>query len=493
MLFNSYIFIFVFLPLTLCLWYFLRKKNKDTLAQLALIGMSLWFYGYFHVSYLLIIVGSCLANFLLSFLLEKGPLKGKRTVIRVAGVVLNLLVLGYFKYYDFFIENVNFLFGGNIALKRILLPLGISFFTFQQMSYILDRCRGEAPHYSFIDYLTYITFFPQLIAGPIVYHSEFIPQIKDPKKRDFDELEFAYGISWFVFGLAKKVLIADTLAKAVDFGYSKVFYLDSLGAFVVIIAFTLELFFDFSGYCDMAIGIGKMFRIELPDNFDGPYRSRSVKEFWRRWHMTLGRFFTRYLYIPLGGSRKGKLRQVVNTMIVFTVSGLWHGANWTFVVWGVLHGVGVCVSIFTKGISEKLDKHVWYRGFCQGITFLFVSLNFAIFRADSLKDAGTLFMRLFAFDNFGKYAQVAAAMEIKEFFMITKVLSMKAPQLLVVFEELVFGGFLVFSLVLSMRKTTRKRLEGRALTKGFSTKLAILFVWAVISLSQVSTFLYFNF
>lgn len=493
MLFNSYIFIFVFLPITLVIWYVCRARKHTTIAQIALIAMSLWFYGYFHPAYLILLVGSCLMNYLLSFLLETGPLKGRVRVIRITGVLLNLLLLGYFKYCDFFLENVNFLFSTNYPLQRILLPLGISFFTFQQLSFLLDRCRGEAGHYRLVDYLSYITFFPQLIAGPIVLHDEFLPQIKDSSRYRFDAKDFSYGISWFVFGLAKKVLLADNLAQVVNFGFDTVYFLDSSAALVLAVTYMLELYLDFSGYCDMAIGIAKMFRIDLPENFNAPFRSSSVKEFWNRWHMTLGRFFTKYLYIPLGGNRKGKPRRFLNTMIVFTVSGLWHGANWTFVVWGILHGLGVSFSMLSSCWSRKFDAHKWYSVLCKVTTFFYVTLSFVIFRANSLSDARMFFKRLFAFRNFGKYPQLASHFVLTELYPITKILSAKSPQLLTLFQNGLFAFALILCLILCLRKTTRERLSGRALTGGLSWKLAILFVWSVISLSQVSTFLYFNF
>ena len=492
MLFNSYIFIFLFLPLTLAGWYLLNKLEKYKGAQAFLVVMSLWFYAYFNVSYLAIILASCLLNYGFSFGLTKKDSEGFRKGMLVLGCAVNLGILGYFKYYDFFLENLNALFSANFTLKHILLPLGISFFTFQQLSFVIDRCRGNASHYSLLDYLNFVTFFPQLIAGPIVLHSELVPQFQDKTKRRFDVGSFAQGVAFFVIGMGKKVLLADTLAKAVNFGFSDIAGLDSVSAVLTALGYTFELYFDFSGYCDMAVGLGKMFRIEIPDNFNAPYKSASVKEFWRRWHITLGRFFTTYVYIPLGGSRKGKVRTVVNTMIVFLLSGLWHGANWTFVFWGFLHGVGVSVNSLFMGRREKVPGS-GRRFFWQMVTFVYVCLAFVFFRSDTMAD-GFLFMkRLFSFEYNGSMFAVAEAMSVSEIYIVTKVLSMKAPQLLSIVNLLVLLFVMAVSVFALCRKRTREMVEQCKWSGGFTLAMSVLFVWAVLSLSGVSTFLYFNF
>jgi len=502
MLFNSYIFIFLFLPITLIGWFLLNRMEKYKAAQAFLTAMSLWFYAYFDVSYLSVILVSCLINYLLSFFLTKSENAGFKKGMMVTGCVINLGILGYFKYYDFFLENLNAVFSADFSLKHILLPLGISFFTFQQLSFVIDRCKGKAPHYGVFDYLNFVTFFPQLIAGPIVLHSELVPQFQDRERRRFDAGSFAQGIAFFVIGLGKKVLLADILAKAVNYGFGAVADLDSLSAVLVALAFTFELYFDFSGYCDMAVGIGKMFRMEIPDNFNAPYQSASVKEFWRRWHMTLGRFFTTYVYIPLGGSRKGKGRTVVNTMIVFLLSGLWHGANWTFVFWGFLHGALVSVNSLFMGWKKK--KRVNERGnmgiggslrrhLAKLATFIFVCLAFVFFRSDTMAD-GFLFMkRLFSFEYNGNIFAVAEAVSVSEIYIITKALSMTAPQLLSMVNVAVFLCVIFISVFVLSRKRTREIVENGKWSNGFGLKMAVLFVWSVLSLSGVSTFLYFNF
>ncbi len=502
MLFNSYIFIFLFLPVSLLGWYGLNKLKKYHMAQIFLIAMSLWFYAYFNINYLAVILLSCAVNYLFSFLLTKTEKPAFCKAVLTAGCIVNIGILGVFKYYDFFIGNLNAVFHADFTYKHILLPLGISFFTFQQLSFVIDRCKGRAPHYGLIDYLNFVTFFPQLIAGPIVLHSEIIPQFKDIQKRKFAMEDFAQGICYFVFGLSKKVLLADTLAKAVNYGFSEIAKLDTPGAVMVAVSFMLELYFDFSGYCDMAIGIGRMFGIRIPDNFNAPYKSASVKEFWKRWHMTLGRFFTQYVYIPLGGNRKGTLRTVLNTMIVFLLSGLWHGADWSFVLWGFLHGMGVSVNAIYDRVVKKQGKeetgkggflHRLRRFVCQVITFGFVCLAFVFFRSDSVADSLLFMKRMFSGDSYHFVYYIANELSYAELYIPTKIISMKFPAFLWNFHAYVYLAILALSLFLALGKTTKERLENRKLTAAFSWKMTILFVWSVISLTGVSTFLYFNF
>lgn len=502
MLFNSYIFIFLFLPITLIGWFFLNHIGKYKTAQAFLLAMSLWFYAYFDVGYLSVILISCLINYLFSFLLTKWGSAGAKRGMIIACCAVNLGILGYFKYYDFFLENLNAIFSADYTLKHILLPLGISFFTFQQLSFVIDRCKGKAPHYALLDYLNFVTFFPQLIAGPIVLHSELVPQFQDKKKRRFDAGNFARGIAFFVIGLGKKVLLADTLAKAVNYGFEGIAGLDSLSAAFVALAFTFELYFDFSGYCDMAVGIGKMFQIEIPDNFNSPYKSASVKEFWRRWHMTLGRFFTTYVYIPLGGNRKGRVRTVRNTMAVFLLSGLWHGANWTFVFWGFLHGVGVSVNSLFVGKKQRGrwddNENMGKAGrigryLARLVTFAYVCLAFVFFRSDTMADGFLFFKRLFSFEYNGSIFAVADAVSVSEIYIVTKMLSMKAPQLLGTANMAVLLIVALIGIVVLGGKTTRKIVENSSWSNGAALRIALLFVWSVLSLSGVSTFLYFNF
>ena len=499
MLFNSYFFIFVFLPLSLAGWYLLNRMKRFKLAQGYLIGMSLWFYAWYNASFLWVMLGSCLFNFGVSFLLSRRDKPQMRKFLLIIGCAVNIGALGVFKYYNFFVENVNAVFGADFQTRNILLPLGISFFTFQQLSYLIDRCRGEAPHYGAVDYLSFVTFFPSLISGPIVLHASTVPQFQDEAKRKFSAEGFAKGVMQFVIGLGKKVLLADTLALAVNYGYENIASLDAPAALVAAVGYTLELYFDFSGYSDMAIGVGKMFGIEIPENFNSPYLAVSVKDFWKRWHMTLSRFLQTYVYFPLGGSRKGKLRTFVNTMITFLVSGLWHGANWTFVFWGFLHGLGVAAAGIAESKKEgraSQDKGTQNRALrflCQLATFAYVCMAFVFFRADSIQDGFLLLSRIFFFRADGKLSQMAAAMEPSEIYIVTKALSLIAPSLVGAAQIAAMIFLLAVSFFVLSRKNTVQIIARKQISFGFTLWLAFLFAWSVISLSGVSTFVYFNF
>lgn len=342
MLFNSYIFVFIFFPLCLFGYYGLLRMKRPEAAKVFLTVMSFWFYGYFNLSYLLIMAGSIAFNYIFHLLLSKNPDK-KLMILAVAG---DLGILFYFKYFDFFLSTVNAVFGSSFLLRGILLPLGISFFTFQQISFVVDTYRGEVRNCGLLDYALFVSFFPQLIAGPIVNHDEMLPQFRKVGQEPCKWEQIAEGFGLFVLGLAKKVLIADTFGAGVDYGYDNLTLLGRADAVLVIVFYALQLYFDFSGYCDMARGLGKMLGIEIPVNFDSPYKATNIVDFWKRWHITLNRFFTKYVYIPLGGNRKGRARMYGNLMIVFVLSGLWHGAGWNYIIWGAMHGVLYVVTRF---------------------------------------------------------------------------------------------------------------------------------------------------
>lgn len=498
MLFNSYIFIFLFLPIALLGWYILNRLKAYKAAKFFLAGMSLWFYGYFNIYYLAVIIVSILCNYLLSYLMKFSHSKLSAKLGLLGGVLLNLGLLFYFKYFDFFIENINAVFHANFNLKHILLPLGISFFTFQQLSFIIDRCKGKAEHYSFVNYLTFVTFFPQLVAGPIVLYKEMMPQFEDLSRRKFNSDNFAKGIALFTLGLGKKVLLADVLALPVNYGFEQTAFLDTPSTLLVILAYTFEIYFDFSGYSDMAIGLGKMFNIDLPVNFNSPYKACSVKELWQRWHMTLSRFFIQYVYIPLGGSRKGKLRTIFNTFMVFFLSGLWHGANWTYIAWGTMQGILVIWDnlgiVGVKGSPEKTPSRFHIPRWLGWLfTFSFFNLSLFFFRSDSMANAFQMFKNIFAFKETGYLLKISAKLDIPEFYLIKQVINLSAPELLNYAYLALFVLLLVISAFVLTRKNTLQIVTDSPLNTKLCIWVSIIFVWSVISFSQVSTFIYFNF
>lgn len=490
MLFNSYIFIFIFLPIVLIVWFSLNKIKLYKTAEIFLVGMSLWFYAYFNFSYLFIIVGSCLFNYFISYFINRIEKNKKKSnlikALGIFGIVSNLMILFYYKYFDFFIENVNFIFQKDYNLKHILLPLGISFFTFQQLSFIVDRMKGEAPHYKIIDYMSFVTFFPQLIAGPIVLHSELVPQFKDMEKRKFNVDNFTDGCVQFILGLGKKVLLADTLALVVNNAYNNRYYFTTWSVIVFIITYAFELYFDFSGYCDIAMGIGKMFNYDIPKNFNYPYRSTSMKEFWNRWHITLGRFFVTYVYIPLGGSRKGTKRKLFNYMAVFLLSGLWHGASWNYVMWGFLNGLGVIVN----NLNLKPIKNKFISWICTFGYFLFTLI---FFRCETMNDVGIVLKGFINPVGVKFVVDMAQYMDIPELYIFKRALEILAPDMI---RGLYFIAFVILMIICTLLLCGKNAedivKEGKYTTKK-AIGLSIIFVWSVISLSGVSTFLYFNF
>lgn len=487
MLFNSLFFILIFLPSALLGWYGLQQIKHPLPAKLFLVGMSLWFYGYYNPWYLLILVGSTIVNFIISkmFQICKTPREGK--LVLVLGILFNIGILFYFKYFNFFIDNCNFLLHTDIHIEKIALPLGISFFTFQQLSFVIDRYKKDAPDYVFWDYACFVTYFPQLVAGPIVLHNEFIPQLCQRKNRKPDWDLFYDGVGLFILGLGKKVLLADVLAIVVNAEYDNVAYLDLPAAWITIIFYMLELYFDFSGYCDMARGLGKMFGFRLPQNFDSPLMATSVKDFWRRWHMTLSRFLTTYIYIPLGGNRKGLSIKCRNLLIVFLVSGFWHGANWTYVVWGLLHGMAM---VWEAVFPKFRFKWEWMNRLFTG---LYVTFTFSIFRSESLSQAWLLIKKLFAGGFHSFTVGLSNTLQLPETYVIRKMLELKWPQLQNPFYLICLFSLLGCSLYFIQGKKAEQWLADNGCKKRGVFTLAILFVWAFVSLSQVSTFLYFDF
>ncbi len=506
MLFNSYIFIFCFLPIVLCGWYGLNHFGRYRSAQLFLLLMSLWFYGYYHPAYVILILFSISGSWLVSLCMEK---TGKRKLFGWLGILFHLGILFYYKYYDFFVQNINSVFKTDWVIRNIMLPLGISFFTFQQISFVADRMRGEAPHYSMIEYMSYVVYFPQLIAGPIVSHSDLIPQFQGEECRKFRWENLLYGIRLFTAGLAKKILLADELGALVDAGYENVAALDTPGAFLVMLGYTFQIYLDFSAYSDMAMGLAKMMGISLPVNFRSPYKARSVREFWRRWHITLSAFFTKYVYIPLGGNRVGKVRLIRNTMIVFFLSGLWHGADWTFVLWGLLHGVMISLENIWGWRKQPDKDDTALSGICEDrpagqvkkrslgrwlVTFGFVNLGWVLFRSDSLGTAVLFYKRLVSFTYNGTIWRFGQAMKNWRndllYQLADKIGGYTAGRALcIAWMLLIFGLAAALCKGSDLYEWAKKKPAGCIQMCG----LAVLFCLCVLSFSGLTVFLYFNF
>ena len=361
-----------------------------------LVGGSLVFYSWWNPIYLPLILASMFINYAIgtglnSSLSSKDVQKKRNSSIKLhktrralltTGIVFNISLLGYFKYTDFFIKNFNGIFGTDVPLQHILLPLAISFFTFQQIAYLVDSYRGETKEYDLLNYMLFVTFFPQLIAGPIVHHKEMMPQFSSRSNLVKRYRNIALGMFIFSIGLFKKVVIADTFAQWANAGFDNTTTLSFFEAWATSLSYTFQLYFDFSGYADMAIGAALLFNIRLPINFNSPYKATSIQDFWRRWHMTLSRFLRDYVYIPLGGNRKGYYRTYTNLFATFLIGGIWHGASWMFVIWGAFHGGALIIHRLWQQYGFKM--WTWLAWL---ITFNFINVTWVFFRATDMDSA----------------------------------------------------------------------------------------------------------
>lgn len=484
MLFNSYGFIFLFFPITLLGFFFLQKAGRRlwngtrriSIENAFLLMASFVFYGWLHPEYIPVLISSMAVNYGLFKQMEKP--KHKRKAL-VAGLVFNLGVLACFKYMG----------------TGDFVPLGISFFTFTQIAFLMESYRGNLKEVSALSYGLYVSFFPKIMQGPIALPGEMLPQFQKAEKRVDWERIFR-SLYLFTLGLFKKVLLADTLGGAADFGYANLASLNSVDAIIVMLSYTLQLYFDFSGYCDMAMGIAGMLGIDLPLNFDSPYKASNIMEFWKRWHITLTRFFTRYLYIPLGGNRKGKARTYLNCLIIFLVSGIWHGAGWQFIIWGFLHGaLYVLTRAWIDHRSDQGAKHHKKSRILHVIrvflTFLYVNIAWIFFRAPSVGDALTLLRTIVSF-RFGRINwDLASCFNLDEFWYVIKVAGIDSWQYAhYILMVVILVAMLVLVFLGRNAVESAKKVKPRVVNTIF---MVILFVWSVLSFTGVSSFLYVNF
>ena len=394
MLFSSLEYIFLFLPIVFFTYYILIRHKLIVGAKLFLIFASLFFYSYWNIKYLPLLLASVIINYLFGTTL----LQKKNKFLVIIALIFNIGLLAYFKYANFLVDNFNLLLdtNNNIYLAQITLPLAISFFTFQQIAYIIDCYQNKLKDRNFLNYAIFVTFFPQLIAGPIVHHKEIMPQFKSFRTKFLNYNNIAMGIFIFCVGLFKKIIIADYFSIIVQDGFTNYQSLSLIDSWKTSISYSLQLYFDFSGYTDMAIGSALIFNIKLPFNFNQPYKSLNIKEFWQRWHMTLSNFLKSYVYIPLGGNKSKKI--YLNLMIVFLISGIWHGAGWTFIFWGFLHGAAICLHNFYSKFGFKMPKILaWF------LTFNFINCSWIFFRAENFSQAIVILQKMFAFniENYG--------------------------------------------------------------------------------------------
>ncbi len=480
MLFNSYQFIFVFLPLLLIGWNILQKVHiKSALVFLTL--MSMWMYGSFDIRFLITIISTSLITYLISYWLSRK----KSKLILFAGIAFQLLVLGYFKYTGFFVDNVNAVFKTDINFAQLFIPIGISFYSFGQIAFLVDRYKEEIEHIDILSYFAYTLYFPKIMQGPIAFPKEILDQMFDEEKIKWNADRVLRGLILFSIGLGKKVLLADYLGLVVDYLYSQVYYLDTLCVIMAGLTYAFQIYFDFSGYCDMADGISRMLGINLPQNFNSPYQAESAEDLWRRWHITLNRFLIKYVYIPLGGSRKGKTRTLIHIMIIFTLSGLWHGAAWTYIVWGVMQGLTV---IWDKVRPFKIGKK-----FGQVCTFAFFCFSMLFFRAKTLEESFVLIQKLFFFTWPGFTYRAVSNLKISELYVVREAVEMTSMQYSNILYMIIYLLLIGISFFVITRKNAYSFIEKKEFTKKELVGIALIAALSILSLSRVQTYIYFNF
>ena len=473
MLFNSYEFIFLFLPITFFIYFFLLSKRLITASKGFLVFSSLFFYSWWNITYLPLILASMLFNYVMGNTLNENfsKIKVSKKSILIVAIASNLLLLGYFKYYDFFITGINNIFSLNIEFLHLMLPLAISFFTFQQIAYLVDSYRGETKEYDFLNYALFVTFFPQLIAGPIVHHKEMMPQFSSTYNLIKRHKNIALGLFIFFIGLFKKVYIADNLSIIANNGFSASASLSSIEAWITSLSYTLQLYFDFSGYTDMAIGAALLFNIKLPINFNTPYKAVNIQDFWRRWHITLSRFLRDYIYIPLGGSRVSSFKIYTNLMITFILGGLWHGAGLTFVFWGFLHGSALVIHRLWQKTDIKINTFfAWF------ITFNFINISWVFFRAKDFQEALNILKAMFTY---------------KELLLLShridNVLSQIGAD-----DKLIAIFILALPLAIFFNNSTQLLHDFKP-TKKYIIIILVISIISILEMHKVTEFLYFNF
>jgi alginate O-acetyltransferase complex protein AlgI len=410
MLFNSYVFIFVFLPIILLIFFCLGAYSHR-LAVASLLLASLFFYGWWNLVYVALLAASITFNYFIGVALIKenhrSGIFGKKSILAF-GVAANLGLLAYYKYANFFLTNINTILGAHLGVADIILPLGISFFTFTQIAFLVDSYRGEVREYNFIHYCLFVTYFPHLIAGPVLHHKEIMPQFAEPSTFRPTYENMAIGLTIFSIGLFKKVVVADGIAPFVSPVFDAVAQgntISSGDAWFGVLAYSFQLYFDFSGYSDMAIGISRMFGVNLPINFYSPYKAVNIIEFWRRWHITLSRFLRDYLYIPLGGNRRGSIRRYHNLFLTMLLGGLWHGAGWTYVIWGGLHGLYLVINHAWHGLrrhwgQDLTSNTLISRWIARLLTSVAIVVAWVFFRASGYTAAMSILGSMFGFNGF---------------------------------------------------------------------------------------------
>lgn len=469
MVFTSYQYLLIFLPISVFLFYLF--KNKRYSLYTIILASCVFYYTWGGVKYLSLLGFSLIFNYLIT---KYGINRYKKKWFLSVGVITNICLLGYFKYTNFFVDEFSKIFGISINISQIVLPLAISFYTFQQIAWLIDNYKKEAPDCDFIEYASAVLFFPHLIAGPIVQYHDLVPQLKEIKKRINYKL-LLNGLFLIAVGCIKKVYFADYIASYVDTWYSDISNLNSLKAWLATIGYAFQIYFDFSGYCDIAIGSALILGIKLPQNFNDPYKAESIRDFWRRWHITLGYFLTKYVYIPLGGNRKGKKRTLINIFLMLCISGLWHGAGMQFILWGALHGIAMVLHrIYSESNLFKIPRIASII-----FTFTIVSLFWVAFRSDNVHSLTEFYKNLFCIN-----IPHGVSWEIKSGFDLHQL----RP-----FLYTILLSFIIVYLFPKAQDIFDKYSERYALLFSIISAVTIWITIAKVLTNSYTTFIYFNF
>jgi D-alanyl-lipoteichoic acid acyltransferase DltB (MBOAT superfamily) len=473
------------LPISFIGYFVLNNYYPAAAGKAWLVGSSLVFYSYWSIQYLPLLLGSILANFTIGSVLSQQRSHYKKTVIVLTfGVAANLTLLAYFKYTGWLIENINQLAGAHQTIPNIVLPLGISFFTFTQIAFLVDSSRGYAKEYNFINYALFVTFFPHLIAGPILHHKEMMDQFNSRTNLKLDQVNIAAGLFIFSLGVFKKVAVADTFAVWANAGFDGTGALSFFAAWSTSLSYTFQLYFDFSGYCDMAIGSALLFNIVLPINFNSPYQALDIQDFWRRWHITLSRFLKDYLYIPLGGNRVSETRLYLNLFMTFLLGGLWHGASWMFVIWGGLHGGALVLHRAWSKSEMTLPRPVAWL-----VTFLFINFTWIFFRANSLESA----LRVFAgMVDIRSSMSTSTIIELSRFGWLSDIALASLP---VGFVSHLAASVAIAlaAMLIPLRNSQQLMFSGVSTLKLSAAEVLLLVSLALMTATASPAFLYYNF
>ena len=489
MLFNSFEYLLVFLLLVVFVYFLLNQRVSAVAGKLWLVAASLFFYGWWSLSYLWLIGGSMLFNYVMARWLGQLHDNKARAVLTVA-IVGNLTLLAYYKYADFFISNVNPFLNTPMELLHLALPLGISFFTFTQIAFLVDVHRGKAREYSLTHYILFVTYFPHLIAGPIMHHKEMMPQFASSTAQIVNWKNIYLGLFIIAIGLIKKSLLADSLAIGANEGFSSAEPLAFDQAWITSLSYTLQLYFDFSGYTDMAIGASLIFNIHLPANFNSPYKALNIRDFWQRWHITLSRWLRDYLYIPLGGNRYGITRSYAALIITFLLGGLWHGPSWTFVIWGLMHGTAAVLHRIWQQYNFRLPTLAGWL-----ITIIFVNAAWVFFRADDIATAVNILKSMFGAHGFAAATDfvtlIKSAADITIWNPLGETTDFPAKRLLVLISALLLAWLAPNTLELCQRKIISTDRYPSAILVGTTLGMALFYM--LFLTSGITSFIYFYF